>query len=93
VGLKVIAGESLEAKTTIGTQTAIMYLHFTLQPSAIAVQPVPREYNITIGCATYRWRTTQRTSCSLWSFVMNTEAEIVQAIEDYRNGRMGSIDF
>ncbi len=25
--------------------------------------------------------------------VMNTEAEIVQAIEDYRNGRMGSIDF
>ncbi|MBD2004520.1 MULTISPECIES: pirin family protein [Cyanophyceae] len=26
-------------------------------------------------------------------FVMNTEAEIVQAIEDYRNGRMGSIDF
>ncbi|MFQ4144580.1 pirin family protein [Chlorogloeopsis sp. ULAP02] len=26
-------------------------------------------------------------------FVMNTEAEIIQAIEDYRNGRMGSIDF
>lgn len=26
-------------------------------------------------------------------FVMNTEAEIAQAVEDYRNGRMGSIDF
>ncbi|MBE9181186.1 pirin family protein [Oculatella sp. LEGE 06141] len=26
-------------------------------------------------------------------FVMNTESEIIQAIEDYRNGRMGSIDF
>ena len=26
-------------------------------------------------------------------FVMNTEAEIFQAIEDYRNGRMGQIDF
>ncbi len=26
-------------------------------------------------------------------FVMNTETEIVQAIDDYRNGRMGSIDF
>lgn len=26
-------------------------------------------------------------------FVMNTEAEIVQAFEDYRSGRMGSIDF
>jgi quercetin 2,3-dioxygenase len=25
--------------------------------------------------------------------VMNTEAEIIQAIADYRNGRMGSIDF
>lgn len=27
------------------------------------------------------------------SFVMNTEAEIIQAIVDYRNGRMGSIEF
>ncbi len=27
------------------------------------------------------------------TFVMNTEAEIIQAIEDYRNERMGSIDF
>jgi hypothetical protein len=27
------------------------------------------------------------------SFVMNTEAEIIQAIEDYRNGRMSQIDF
>ena len=26
-------------------------------------------------------------------FVMNTEAEIIQAIEDYRHGRMGSIEF
>jgi hypothetical protein len=26
-------------------------------------------------------------------FVMNTQAEIIQAIEDYHNGRMGSIDF
>jgi len=26
-------------------------------------------------------------------FVMNTEKEIQQAIEDYRNGRMGKIDF
>ena len=24
-------------------------------------------------------------------FVMNTEAEIIQAIDDYRNGRMGHI--
>jgi redox-sensitive bicupin YhaK (pirin superfamily) len=26
-------------------------------------------------------------------FVMTTEAEIIQAIEDYRTGRMSSIDF
>ena len=26
-------------------------------------------------------------------FVMNTEAEIYQAIEDYRSGRMGEIGF
>ena len=27
------------------------------------------------------------------SFVMNAEAEIIQAIVDYPNGRMGSLDF
>lgn len=27
------------------------------------------------------------------SFVVNAEAEIIQAIIDYPNGRMGSIDF
>ena len=152
--VKVIAGESLEAKAKIETQAPIMYLHFTLQPSEIAVQPVPREYNaftyvldgeglfeagkeragggqivvfaqdgeevIMSTTSRYSERSrppgvyastqiqrvqnhhwmcylslayTQRTSCSLRSFVMNTEAEIVQAIEDYRNGRMGSIDF
>ncbi len=26
-------------------------------------------------------------------FVISTEAEIIQPIKDYRNGRMGSIDF
>jgi len=26
-------------------------------------------------------------------FVMNTEQEIFQAVEDYRSGRMGAIDF
>jgi len=26
-------------------------------------------------------------------FVMNTQAEIYEAVEDYRSGRMGSIDF
>ena len=43
--MKVIAGESLGQKAAIGTHTPILYLHFTLQPGATHVQPVPHSYN------------------------------------------------
>ncbi len=114
----------------------IMYLHFTLQRGASAVQPVPKEYNAFIyvldgeglfGAGEERAEDGQmvifaqdgeevviKNSADVesplnvlliagvplnepvvryGSFVMNTETEIVQAIDDYRNGRMGSIDF
>jgi len=150
VSVKVIAGEALGARSTIQTQTPIMYLHFTLQPGATVIQPVPKEYNVFSyvlngeGCfGTEKELAAEsvksegrlppiRTSGQMvlfaqdgefvmianpsnakspldvlliagvplnepvvrhGPFVMNTEAEIVQAIEDYRNGRMGSIDF
>jgi len=150
VSVKVIAGEALGARSTIQTQTPIMYLHFTLQPGATVVQPVPKEYNVFSyvlngeGCFGKEKELAAesvksegrlppiRTSGQMvlfaqdgefvmianpsdakspldvlliageplnepvvrhGPFVMNTEAEIVQAIEDYRNGRMGSIDF
>jgi quercetin 2,3-dioxygenase len=136
VKVKVIAGEALGAKAVIETQTPIMYLHFTLQPGAIAVQPVPKEYNAFIyvldgeglfGAAKQRAGDGQMVLFAqdgeevaianpsnakspldvlliagvplnepvvrYGPFVMNTEAQIIQAIEDYRNGRMGSIDF
>ena len=43
--VKVIAGESLGAKAVIETRTAMMYLHVTLKPGAVFVQPTPREFN------------------------------------------------
>jgi redox-sensitive bicupin YhaK (pirin superfamily) len=42
---KVIAGEALGTHAIIETRTPILYLHFTLQPGAKLVQPVPKEYN------------------------------------------------
>jgi redox-sensitive bicupin YhaK (pirin superfamily) len=45
VRVKVIAGEALGASAVIDTHTPIMYLHFTLQPGAEVVQPVPHDYN------------------------------------------------
>lgn len=136
VTVKAIAGEALGVKSAIATQTPIMYLHFTLQPGATVVQPVPKEYNAftyvldgegLFGADKERAGDGQMVLFAqdgeevtlanpsdarspldvlliagvplnepvvrYGPFVMNTEAEIVQAIEDYRNGRMGSIDF
>jgi hypothetical protein len=136
VSVKVIAGEALGTKAAIATRTPIMYLHFTLQPGASVIQPVPKEYNAFIyvldgeglfGADKERAGDGQMVLFAqdgeevamanpadaklpldvlliagvpldepvvrYGPFVMNTEAEIVKAIEDYRNGRMGSIDF
>ncbi|QYD70343.1 pirin family protein [Paraburkholderia edwinii] len=46
VRVKVIAGEALGAKAVIETRTPILYQHFTLQPGAQLVHPVPREYRV-----------------------------------------------
>ena len=45
VRVKVIAGESMAKRAVIDTRTPIMYLHYTLQPGANVVQPVPQNYN------------------------------------------------
>ncbi|GAB4197406.1 MAG: pirin family protein [Coleofasciculaceae cyanobacterium] len=134
VTVRVIAGEALGAKAMIETRTPIIYLHFTLQPGATLVQPVPQEYNAFAyvlegsglfgveqergedgqmvifardgGEVTIANSVKAETSLDLLliagvplnepvvrygPFVMNTADEIIQAIEDYRNGRMGHI--
>lgn len=136
VKVKVIAGEALGVRAVIETQTPIMYLHFSLQPGAIAIQPVPKEYNAFTyvlegeglfgadeqhaGKGKMVLFTQDGEEVAIANsaeakapldilliagiplnepvvrygpFVMNTEAEIAQAVEDYRNGRMGTIDF
>lgn len=134
VTVRVIAGEALGAKAVIETRTPIIYLHFTLQPGATLVQPVPKEYNAfayvlegagLFGAELERGDDGQMVLFAqdgaevtiansvdaekpldllliagiplnepvvrYGPFVMNTEAEILQAIEDYRKGRMGRI--
>ncbi|SRR5579883_567238 len=134
VAVRVIAGEALGAQAVIETRTPMMYLHFTLQPGATIVQPVPTTYNVfayvldgsgLFGAESQPGEDGQMVifaqdgkevaianpaSASqpldllliggvplnepvvrYGPFVMNTEAEIMQAIHDYRNGRMGTI--
>lgn len=134
VTVRVIAGEALGAKALIQTRTLIIYLHFTLQPGATIVQPVPLAYNAfayvldgtgLFGTELERGNDGQMVIFAqdgeevaitnppdaqhpldllliagvplnepvvrYGPFVMNTEAEIIQAIDDYRNGRMGRI--
>lgn len=131
----VIAGEALGAKAVIQTRTPITYLHFTLQPGATMIQPVPKEYNAFVyvlegsGLFGIEPAPGDDGQMVLFSqdgedvvisnpadaqrpldllliagvplnepvvrygpFVMNTEAEITQAINDYQEGRMGRID-
>ena len=45
VRAKVIAGEALGVQAAIGTHTPIQYVHFTLEPGALQVHPVPRRYH------------------------------------------------
>lgn len=46
VRVKVIAGEALGVKAAIETRTPILYQHFTLQPGAKMVHPVPPNYRV-----------------------------------------------
>lgn len=46
VRVKVIAGEALGVKAAIETHTPILYQHFTLEPGATVVQPVPLGYRV-----------------------------------------------
>jgi len=136
VRVKAIAGEALGVRSTIETRTPIIYLHFTVQPGATVIQPVPRDYNaftyVLDGDGLFgadkepagdgqmvlfaqdgedvEFANPSNAKSPLdvlliagvplnepvvryGPFVMNTQAEIMQAIEDYRHGRMGSIEF
>jgi quercetin 2,3-dioxygenase len=141
VRVKVIAGEALGAHAIIDTRTTIFCLHFSLQPRAKIVQPVPKEYNtfayiingeaifgpienqksaktgqmiifdddggeVQVSAAAGTVTTNNNSTLDILliggvplkepvarygPFVMNTKEEILQAIEDYRNGKMGEI--
>ena len=130
VTARVIAGEALGARAIIETRTPILYVHFTLEPGARVVQPVPTDFTAmayvvrgsgTAGASTALKRgqlavfETDGDTVTLEAgteplevlliggqplkepvarygpFVMNTKAEVLQAFEDYRAGKMGHI--
>ena len=139
VTAKVIAGKALGVSAVIETRIPIMYVHFTLQPGASIVQPVPKKYNTFAYVIGGRgmFGTTNNTQeeeidrgqlvmfkkdgeqivirapknskspldilliggrplnesiARYGPFVMNTKEEILQAVKDYRNGKMGEIN-
>jgi quercetin 2,3-dioxygenase len=129
----------LGAHSVIDTSTPIIYLHFTIQPGAEIIQPIPKEYNVFayvisgkgtftrnndgakivykgqmvvfgndgsnvfIKSSTYNESQLEvlliggvplnEPISQYGPFVMNTKEEIHQAMEDYRNGKMGKINF
>jgi quercetin 2,3-dioxygenase len=131
VRVKVIAGEALGVQAKIQTRAPILYQHFTLQPGARIVHPVPRDYRVfayslsgeghygearqAIGAQQMVVFNDDGDTVTLEAgdepldvllfggvplnepvvrygpFVMNTEAEIRQAVLDYQAGRMGEI--
>lgn len=81
VKAKVIAGEALGARAIIQTRTLIFYLHFTLQPGAEVVKPVPKEYNVFAyiinSKAIIRPTENQKTAKTGQMVIFDNDAEVV----------------
>jgi redox-sensitive bicupin YhaK (pirin superfamily) len=129
--VKVIAGESLGTEGVIETRIPILYLHVTLQPSAVFTQAIPRSENafafVIEGEGDFAGSRAARYQVAVFDrsadavriendgneplsflliagepigepvarygpFVMNSRDEIIQAVDDYREGKMGSLD-
>jgi quercetin 2,3-dioxygenase len=134
VKVKVIAGEAMGASAVIETRTPIMYLHWTLEPGAQVVHPVPEQYaafayvfggegrfgrdesraaerqmvifaddgdsvSIAAPASTasalevllIAGASLREPVARYGPFVMNSKEEIITAIRDYQDGRMGEI--
>lgn len=134
VTVSVIAGEAMGQKAVIETRTPIVYLHYRIAPSGVAIQHVPSGYNAfayivdgaglfgaererggdgqmvlfaqdgdevrienpadarnTLDVLLIGGLPLHEPIARYGPFVMNTKAEIYQAIQDYQEGRMGAI--
>ncbi|OWM85839.1 pirin-like protein [Punica granatum] len=126
IKVRVIAGESLGAKSPVYTRTPTMYLDFTLQPNSHLRQPIPEHWNAFVyvlegkgifgsaksspvaghhllllgpGDGLEAWNKSSKQLrfvlvggeplgepvAQLGPFVMNTDEEIDQTVEDFAN--------
>src|SRR6476619_3689958 len=92
VSIKVIAGNYLNTKAVIRTLTPILYLHFTLQPGGEVVSPVPEKAKSSLDLLFIAGVPLNEPIVQYGPFVMNTQEEIDNTLEDYRNGRIGKIE-
>lgn len=125
--VRVIAGQALGVSARIETRTPILYQHWSLEPGARVVQPVPSGFEgfayVFKGAARVGERQVGDGQLAVLGdgeavsleadakaellliagqplrepvarygpFVMNTEAELVEAVRDFQTGRMGHI--
>ncbi|KAL0306303.1 UNVERIFIED_CONTAM: Pirin-like protein [Sesamum radiatum] len=98
VRVRVIAGEALGIKSPIYTRTPTMFLDFTLKPGSQIRQPIPESWNAFVRWGGAWNRSSKPLRFILVGgeplgepvvqygpFVMNSQEQIDQTIEDYEN--------
>ncbi|VAH96950.1 unnamed protein product [Triticum turgidum subsp. durum] len=93
VAVRIIAGEAFGVRSPVYTRTPTMYMDFTMQPGSQLHQPIPEGWNAVVyiieGEGVFAGQPLNEPVVQQGPFVMNSRAQIQQAMEDYYYGRNG----